>query len=148
MLAKYAFKVAVGRDCLLLRILLIVLEISLRPEWSLHHGIRSTCHPTHCTHVIFELFFLPHIHLALCLLRKGSSSINESLILMTVGYEDNLIMLTVRRLGFRGFLATIEVSVIFKEMVIDSKMGWVDRFEIDLELPELEKVLATIATNH
>lgn len=67
---------------------------------------------------------------------------------MTVGYEDNLIMLTVRRLGFRGFLATIEVSVIFKEMVIDSKMGWVDRFEIDLELPELEKVLATIATNH
>ena len=61
---------------------------------------------------------------------------------------DNLIILTVRRLDCRGFLAAIEVSVIFIEMVIDSKMGWVDRAEIDLELPKLEKVLATIATNH
>ena len=33
-------------------------------------------------------------------------------------------------------------------MAIDSKMDWVNRFEIDLELPKLEKVLATIATNH
>jgi hypothetical protein len=40
------------------------------------------------------------------------------------------------------------VSVIFIEIVIDSKMDWVDRSEIDLELPKLEKVLATIATNH
>jgi hypothetical protein len=40
------------------------------------------------------------------------------------------------------------VSVIFKDMVTDSMMDRADRFEIDLEMAELEKVLATIATNH
>ena len=33
-------------------------------------------------------------------------------------------------------------------MVTDSMVDRADRFEIDLELPESEKVLATIATNH
>jgi hypothetical protein len=63
----------------------------------------------------------------------------------------NLILLTVRRLYCTGSLAAtadIEASVIFREMVTDSMMGRVDRFEIDLELPILEKVLATTATTH